>query len=231
VKKPFLFLVVSAFLGLSLPCGAAIEKDLEQGLFYYRVTDAKADQAGALSAIERHPALVLDLRSLAADPAFAASLRDALAKKPAAHSAKLVLINPTTDASLVQSLDADFIDVVTIGPASKAIKLDIAVHISEADDRKAFEALANGTALEKLIADNLDKRRYDEAKLVHDHANGVSPTEEPGPADADDDSVKTEPATTKKAADETKNAEPPLVDLVLERAIQVHRSLLALKRL
>jgi len=231
MKRSFLFI----FLFIVLPLGlrAAIEKDLGQALAYFRVTDASADQAAVIDAIEHRPALVLDLRSLSADDEFADKIHAVLAKTPAAHAVRIVLINSSTAPALVTTLNDDNLNaVITIGPRSAVIKPDVAVTTSDDDDRKAFAALTSGTPLETLIADTRDKRRYDEAKLVHDHANGIIPGDAELPADAEDDSVA-EPTSGKKAADAEKKPEPPppLHDLVLERAVQLHRSLLALKKL
>lgn len=214
---------------LCLNARAEIEKDLGQSLPYLRVTDARADLPAVLGAIEHRPVFVLDLRSVLADPHFAAALQSALDKKPGPHALRIILINATTDPSVIEALDTDYQDVVTIGPKSPVTKPDMPVNVSEADDRKAFDALANGTPVEKLITDSRDKRRYDEAKLVHDHANGVTPSDAELPPDAEDDAVIAEPTDGKKPA-ETKKEPEPLLDLVLERAVQLHRSLLALKK-
>ena len=227
----FLFIVL--FLSAVSGAHAALEKELGQALAYLRITDASADTALILDTIDRRPALVLDLRSASAGDALAGLIQAALAKPPAPHAVRIVLINSTTAPALVATITGALPSVITIGPRSPAITPDIAVTISDEDDRRAFTALATGTPLEKLINDAHDKPRYDEAKLVHDHANGVSPPESALPADAEDDSVTTEPAAEdKKVADPAKKTAPaPMIDLVLERAVQLHRSLLALKKL
>jgi hypothetical protein len=224
----FPFIVL--FLGAISSSQAAIEKELGQALAYVRVTDASADASLAVDTIERRPALVLDLRSLPADEKFAAVIHSALAKPPAPHAVRFVLVNATTAPAILAALNDDaFKYVVTLGPRSPAIEPDIAISISDEEDGRAYAALAAGTPLEKLITDNHEKPRYDEARLVQDHTNGVTPPDSLLPADADDDSVTTEPDAEKKPAAAKKTAPP--VDLVLERAVQIHRSLLALKKL
>jgi hypothetical protein len=226
----FLLLVLFVFLPVGL-C-AAIEKDLGNSLVYYRITDAEADRTAVLEKIAHRPALVLDLRCLSVSSGFVDALQTALAHTPPPHAARLVLVNATTSPALVTMLATELPYLITIGPRSPAITPDVAVTISEEEDRRAFTALANGTDLEKLINDSREKRRYDEAKLVQDHANGVTPPDSALPADAEDDTVKTEPVSEKKNAAADKKVEAaPLIDLVLERAVQLHRSLLALKRL
>jgi hypothetical protein len=226
-----LFLAFSIALAPSLQ--AALEKDLGQALAYLRVTEANDDAAIVVQTIDRHPALVLDLRSVPSADGLAARIKTALAKPPAPHALRIILINATTAPALVAATTDSFQSVITIGPKSPAIAPDIAVTTSEEEDRRAFTALATGTAVDKLITDNREKRRYDEARLVQDHANGVTPPDSVLPADADDDSVTTEPPPTDiKLSNTDKKVGPvPPIDVVLERAIQLHRSLLALKKL
>jgi len=228
------FVILVSFFVLCVPpiTRAALEKELGQALAYLRVTDAHADATLAIDTIQRRPALVLDLRSLPVANGLAEAVQAALAKPPAPHAVRIVLINSTTAPELVAAITDALPSVITIGPRSPAIAPDIAVAVSDEDDRKAFAALANGTPLEKLISDAHDKLRYDEARLVQDHANGINPPDSALPADAEDDSVITEPADEKKSPDSTKKTAPVAVtDLVLERAVQLHRSLLALKKL
>jgi hypothetical protein len=177
-------------------------------------------------------ALVLDLRGLACEIDFVTLLHTALAKPPAPHAVRIVLVNSATDPAIVTALEDDaLLSVITLSPRSPNLTADIQVATSADEERKALDALSNGTPLEKLIADAHDKRRYDEAKLVHDHANGVTPSEDELPADAEDDTISTEPTTGKKNSGAEKKAAPPARDLVLERAVQLHRALLALKKL
>lgn len=230
MKRSFLFL----FIVLAIASGlhAAIETELGNSLAYYRITDTESDRSTVLDTIAHRPALVLDLRSLSVSEGFVDALQTALARTPPPHAVRIVLINATTSPALIAALGHEHPSVITLGPRSPALAPDIAVAISNEDDLRAFNALANGTPLNKLINDNREKRRYDEAKLVQDHANGVTPPDSILPAEAEDDTVKTEPTAAKKASPSEKKAEPaPVIDLVLERAVQIHRSLLALKKL
>ena len=231
----FVFLGLFFSLSVAPALHAAIEKELGQALAYVRLTNVGADAIIAFDTIERRPALVLDLRSLKTANGFAEALQAALAKPPAPHAVRIILFNATTAPALIAAITETLPSVITIGPRSAATSVDIAVAISDEEDRRAFDALGTGTPLEKLINNLQEKPRYDEAKLVHDHANGVTPPEAAMPADAEDDSVVTEPgaeqpAAEKPSADATKKP-APLIDLVLERAVQLHRSLLALKKL
>ena len=229
-RSSLLFFVL--FLSASIVAQAALEKDLGQALAYLRVTDASADTALVVDTIGRRPALVLDLRSQPVANGLAEAIQTALAKPPGTHALRVVLINSTTAPALVTAITDALPSVITIGPRSPAITPDIAVSITDEEDRRAFAALAEGTPLEKLISDPHDKPRYDEAKLVQDHANGVTPPDSVLPADADDDAVTTDAVSEKKPALAEKKPVPaPVIDLVLERAVQLHRSLLTLKKL
>jgi hypothetical protein len=94
------------------------------------------------------------------------------------------------------------------------------VSTDSAHDRAAVAALAAGRSWRELIEEKIDKPSYDEARLARNHANGHRNEEgEPAPAAAKD---KPDPAATPEA---------PLQDLVLQRAVFLHRALLALGRL
>jgi len=231
MKRSASLLFLVFFLVLPLGLRAAIEKDLGQALAFFRVTNAQADQASLIDTIEQRPALVIDLRGLTCEPDFVAALYTALAKTPPPHAVRIVLINTATTQSLIAALDDDaLLSVITLAPRTPNFASDIVIATTSEEERLALEALSNGAPVEKLIGDTRDKRRYDEAKLVHDHTNGITPAEDEIPPDAEDDTVTTEPAK-KKPTVADKKAEPPPRDLVLERAVQLHRALLALKKL
>lgn len=226
----FLFSVLLLVLPFSLR--AAIEKDLGQALLFLRVTDANADQSLLIDTIERRPALVIDLRGLSGEANFVTALHAALAKPPLPHAVRMILINATTAPAIVAALEDDALSsVITLAPRSPKVVADIQIAITAEEERRALEALSNDTPLEKLITYSREKRRYDEAKLVHDHINGITPSDDELPLDAEDDSVTPESPTKKKPSDTAKKSEQPPHDLVLERAVQLHRSLLALKKL
>jgi hypothetical protein len=208
----------------SAPSSAALprevlERDLGRGLAYLRVTQLPADLP-TKTAEPRH-ALVLDLRFASADAtdgkAFAAWL-----KFRANTSAPLtILVNPGTSPLLLRAFLASPLPpgVVTIGPAASEYTVDIPVTVSPQADRLAYDALANGTTIADLIAHKLDKPRRDEAQLARQHTNGGT--------DEDSDEPSPKPATTPAPP----VVEVPVTDLVLIRAVQLHRALLALRRL
>lgn len=227
-----LFLVLIFFLPFGAGLHAAIEKDLGQALAFFRVTDASADQSAMVDAIEHRPALVLDLRGLTCEIRFLEALHTALAKAPAPHAVRLVLVSASTAPAIIVTLDDDaLLSVITLAPRAPGFNADILITTTAEEENRALSALASGTPVEKLISDSRDKRRYDEAKLVHDHNNGITPSDDELPADAEDDTVTTEPTAGKKTGVAEKKPELPPRDLVLERAVQLHRALLALKKL
>ena len=100
--------------------------------------------------------------------------------------------------------------IVLIGIAEKGFAPDVAVRATADEEKRAYDALENGTDVAALLADNPSKVRHDEASLSRDRP--VEPTPEPP---------------------EKANGKSPVnpVDAVLQRAVNLHRSLLALKRL
>lgn len=232
MKRFHSFLSLVLFTLFPLGLHAAIEKDLGQALAFFRVTAAQADLSSLVDTIQRRPALVLDLRGVNCEAEFVTAFHSALAKAPAPHAARMILVNAATSKSLLAALDDDaLISVIVLAPHYAQIDADIQISTTAEEERRALEALTKDTPVEQLIKDPKEKRRYDEAKLVHDHANGVIPADSELPADADDDTVTSEATNGKKPASTEKKAESSPRDLVLERAVQLHRALLALKKL
>lgn len=121
----------------------------------------------------------------------------------------LVLVSPATPTVSLPG-------AITFGRTAPDFKTDITVTTTAEADDKAVAALASGTAPEKLIVENADKPRFDESLLVREHQTGAEPST---PADP-----------TAKPADPA--AQPPaVVDSVLQRAVQVYRGLVALKKI
>ena len=102
------------------------------------------------------------------------------------------------------------VGVVVLAPASGKLSPDIAVRVDADTDRRAYDALEKGASLASLLSDNPDKPRIDEAYLEREHLSD---------GDAPD------------VASDKPSPPSPLVDSVLQRAVQLHRGLLALKRI
>jgi len=214
MKKSFSFsffiLVLLSDIWLS---ASPLTLDLGQGLAYHRAHALPADLPSASPAKPRP--LVLDLRYAAGDADAGIALAAWLKFHAGPRSTIFLLANAATSPALRAAFDArdESAGLVVLGVASAEFTPDVDVPADPAEERRAYDALKNGTALAALIAPPLEKPRYDEAKLVA----GRLPARAPPP--------DLEPAAP------APSAPPPLIDAVLQRAVHLHRALLALKRL
>jgi len=214
MKKSFSFsffiLVLLSDVWLS---ASPLTLDLGQGLAYHRAHALPADLPSASPAKPRP--LVLDLRYAAGDADAGTALAAWLKFHAAPRSPIFLLANAATSPALRAAFAArdESAGLVVLGVASAEFTPDVDVPVDPAEERRAYDALETGTALAALIAPPLEKPRYDEAKLVA----GRLPARAPPP--------DLEPAAP------APSAPPPLIDAVLQRAVHLHRALLALKRL
>jgi hypothetical protein len=188
---------------------ATLVRDLGQGLTYYRVHEIPQDQPAPSGG--RPGACVLDLRFARADELGASALKAWVRFNVSTHAPIFVLENSATDPALLAVFPAGGpAGLVVLAPASARIAPQIAVIVSPEDDRKAYDALEKGADVQSLLSDYPDKPRIDEAYLEKEH---IADSEAPDlPAD--------KPAPPR-----------PLVDSMLQRAVQLHRGLLALKKI
>ncbi|HZZ58880.1 MAG TPA: hypothetical protein VFE31_13690 [Opitutaceae bacterium] len=202
-------------IAVTVAAAAPLQRDLGEGLIYFRVHHLPSDLP-ADSALKARPC-VLDLRYVKGDAAMAAVLRNWLKGHAAVSHPILLLANADTSAALLTPLaSADAVPgVVIIAPQSATFAADISVPDSPRRERRAYDALEQGTPVEKLLDDNPPKARNDEARLDRDHIS-----DEEMEAETDDAPPSDAPAPPR-----------PLVDAELQRAVQLHRALLALKRL
>jgi hypothetical protein len=220
MRIPFSLLLLVLGLATQRGVGAApLERDLGRGLTYLRVVQLPADLPTKAPA--PHQALVLDLRYVSVDATAGKAFAAWLKFHASAHSPLTILINAETSPLLLHVFLAAPLPpgVITIGTASSEFKADVAVEASAQADRLAYDALASGTPVEDLVAHKLDKPRRDEAELAREHANGTTDedAEEPAPKAAATPAAPTVPV--------------PATDLLLARAVHLHRALLALRRL
>lgn len=196
---------------LAAPLAAApLERDLGQGLTYCRAHAVPADLPAHGA---RHPR-VLDVRYVEGGPAAGAALLAWLKAEAAPRTPVFLLANDSTSGALLAPLDSpDAVPgLIILGPGAPGFEPDIAVRTSAAAERKAYQALERGATVQSLIEDNPDKPRNDEARLAREHLSD---------SDAPDEAPET-PAPKRPAKP---------VDAGLQRAVQLHRALLALKRL
>jgi|GEM_PF-875156 len=213
----FLSISFASLAVCAAPAPAAVQQ-LEKGLTYARITDLGRD-AAQLEAALAQPAVILDLRDATGTSAEAKALAGRLAQmppKPADH--RLILINPSTDAAILSTVDIPEPRQLTVGPRAAGFQVDIAVPVSVDDDQHAFAAFAQGAPLNKLDDSNPQKKRNDEAALAKNRAAAVAE------AEGEDDGP---PADVTPAPAE-KKPEAPAHDLVLERAVQLHHALLVI---
>jgi hypothetical protein len=207
-RLSLLLAVVPCALAAGAP--ASIQPvDLGQGLAYYRVHELPSDLPSPKSG--RPGPCVLDLRFARADELAASALNAWVKFNASAHAPIFILENSETSASLRASFPGNGpVGVVVVAPVSDKVSPDISVQVAAAVDRLAYDAVEKGTLIGSLLRDNPDKPRIDEAYLEKEH---LADSEAP-----DIESDKPSPPS-------------PLVDAVLQRAVQLHQGLLALKRL
>jgi hypothetical protein len=206
--------LMSAAALAAFACAAAsqavcIPSDLGHGLSYCRVHELPADLPPAPSG--RPGPCILDLRFAKADGP-GAGLLSAWVRFNASPAAPIfVLENADTSPALVALFPASGAgDVIVLAPVSAKLSPTISVRVDPATDRRAYEAVEKGTTLDSLLADNPAKPRMDEAYLEKEH---LSDSDAP-----DIESDKDSPPS-------------PLVDAMIQRAVQLHRGLIALKRI
>ena len=207
--------IILLFSLFCLLCSGAELTDLGQGLSYLRIHSV-ADSATTLrQVVPNAGALVLDLRYATANDESAAALKSALADR-AANAPLFILVGPATPAALGPVISAS--PALTLGAPGSHPAPKVTVQTDAATDRRAYDALEAGTALDKLITGKIEKERFDEATLVQEFKNG---NPEPEPPPTPDPTVAPTAGTPEKPA--------PLTDRVLQRAVHLHRALLALK--
>lgn len=203
---------VAAFLLAASVNAAPLQRDLGDGLIYFRLHAVPADLPTDESD-RRHPC-VLDLRYAHTDSTAASILAAWLKFHAAPKTPVFVLVNGSTAPGLLQILEnRDAIPgLLVIGVAGQSFEPDITVAESALDEKRAYDALEHGATVAALTTDNPDKQRNDEASLAHEHS--------PEPPESD--------SATDKA-----NSEKPsvVIDAALQRAIHLYHALRAVKKI
>lgn len=207
------------FLASALGSRASAEprtKDLGQGLSYLRFASLPADLPA--SGTEPKGALVIDIRGAGADRPGTKAFSAWLGFHGTGEYPIFVLANQDTAPALKKAVQgADCAALLTLAPSDSDVAADIGVDTTQAADRDAYEALGKGEPLESLLSMTQEKERLDEAKLSQDYENGYRPQSH-------------EPPPSSKGDAETEAAKPRRLDLVLARAVQIHKALLILGR-
>ncbi len=225
---------LSAFLALALLAltalrAAPVTRDLGAGLAYSRVHLLPAD----LPLPPDQPApLVLDLRYAATDRAGIDAFDAWLKFRARPGTPVFVLANAETARGLRQVLAAhrNNPSLIVIGPAGDGFSPDISIAVGHDAERRAYDALEAGASIAALTVENAGKPRRDEASIAHEHANPSA--SDAGDPEADDPNMVDDTDTTAAPAPAAKPAPPALpIDRALQRAVQLHRALAALKRI
>ena len=162
---------------------------------------------------------VVDLRFTDALEESAEGLAGRLRVAADSGTTLIVLFNAATDPLLraeLAKIQETRGSILFIGPVTDELAPEICVASDLEQDRRACDALAAGVPPAELITEVLEKTRFDEAHLVRSRANG-NPD---GTAD---------PAAATTPADPAKPERPK--DTSLQRAVFLHRALLALGRI
>jgi hypothetical protein len=194
------------------PAFATTPHDLGEGLTYWRLATLPAD----LPSAGQPGACVLDLRYAAGDEAAAIALAGWLKLHASTRTPVLILANPATAAPLLRTLAPAALPTgtLTLGRPGAGFTPDLAIATTAETEQLAYDAFTAGTTPAALMEENLTKERHDEAAIVRQLADGTPP-----PA------AEPAPGTTPAGA----LPPPPLIDRTLQRAVQVHRGLLALQ--
>jgi hypothetical protein len=183
---------------------APVTRDLGDGLLYVRIRELPADLPTAPPV--PGGACVLDLRYLTAGRDAAAAFAAWAEFRAGVRSPLFLLANRDTGLELrtvLRRLPRGG-GCVVIGIAGPGFEPQLSVSSDPAAERAAYDALEGTVSVMDLLVENPGKVRLDEASL-----NRPPPEDEVPPA-----------------------AAPPLpVDAALQRALHLHRSLRALRRL
>lgn len=194
-----------------------VERELGKNLRYFRAFVLPQDLP-----VEAKPGpIILDLRYALAESDAGTALNAWLAFRATDRTPVFVLLNTETAPALRDLFLAprDRQGVVTIGRAGANFVPDVAISTTEAEERQAYNAFEQTPAVETLITENPQKPRLDEAAMMRERS--------PDDAEAEDD-----PPVSDSAA--KKPSDPPVtlpIDRPLQRAVHLHRAMMALKQL
>jgi hypothetical protein len=207
-------ILIPVLLALIPPVIAApLERDLGQGLRLFRLHELPGDLPTASAADAKGPPCVVDVRYAKADDDAAKAFFAWLKFRAKPRAPVFVLVNGDTAGAVLETLTAREKGggIVVIGAPSRKLEPDIPTRMTGEDERRAYDALEKGTAVGVLLTDNPDKVRNDEASLSRDRLADAS-------------------ADTAADALAPKRVVPP-IDTALQRAVHLHRTLLALRKL
>lgn len=187
---------------------AALEHDLGQGLKFFRIREFPADLPLMEKSGKPLPCVV-DVRYARGDSESARAFEAWLRSRAQPRVPIFVLANSGTAADVLRVLAQREVGggVVLFGVPSRNLKPDVVLKLDFGNERLAYDAMERGSSLTSLLTDNPGKARNDEASLSRDRLAEAS------------------------AEAASKESPPPVVDVALQRAVHLHRSLVALKKI
>ena len=160
--------------------GATLERDLGMGLRYVRVQSLPEDLPAPAN--KKIPT-VLDLRYTHAEQPGEAALQAWLRFNAGVHTPVFILANNETGPNLVALLlhASALPGVLVVARQNKEFRPDVAVQVSPADERRAYDALAGNAPINSLVVETPEKARNDEARLAHEHLSDSALDDEATP--------------------------------------------------
>ncbi|MDB6093853.1 MAG: hypothetical protein JWM32_1415 [Verrucomicrobia bacterium] len=197
-----------------------VERDLGLGLAYLRIHALPADLP---SAPAKPVATVVDLRYTRSDASAVVALGAWIRFRASVRTPLFVLVNASSAPAILDFFEtaAPIPGLVTLGAPSSRFVPDVPLKLANDAERHAYDALEHGASVESLVTDNPTKARHDEASIAQEHA--LAPLDDDDADGTLSDSAEEAPLKAPAVA--------PLIDPALQRAIQLHRALLALRKL
>ncbi len=194
--------------------------DLGEELGYVRIHSSAEAEKVLGPVLRRDAALIVDLRYPTDGLAHYEMVGQLLEQHPTGKLLFL-LVSPDTPPRAVLLVQALAARSLVLGATGSWVPAQHGVLVAQtaAADRQAYDAFETGQPAAALIAGKIEKDRYDEAALMTDFHGG---NPDPLPPAAPDT------AKAKPAADGA--AKPVPTDRVWQRAVHLHRALLAIPR-
>ena len=189
-----------------------ITRDLGENLYYLRARVLPGDLP---------PEALKEKTVILAEDEATTALQTWLQSRAMAETPVFVLINAGTAPALREFLaeQRSHSRLITIGRTASGFEPDISVESSDDEERRAYDALTPDIRIETLLTENADKPRIDEASIMRARA------------DAQDEPIEANPLDRLTPTEKKTDSPPPPIDRALQRAVHLHRALLALRKL
>lgn len=214
MKRTTLFILAVTLVTPFVAGAAPLERDLGQGLRLIRLHELPADLPNAAPEKKRAAApVVIDVRYVRAEDDGATAFQRWVNARATSRAPVFLVANADTSRELLEP----FINrspesrVVVIGVPERWFQPHLSVQVSDEHERRAYDALEKGASIASLLVENPDKVRNDEASLSRD---------------------RLAEASAETAAEElAPKSDAPPIDAALQRAVHLHRTLVALRKI